>query len=191
MKDDVLTPQQWKALMEAIALDGVRVPVALKCLHIRPCVFRRLIKAEPQLHAHFVRAKRRAKRRRFPFSVVEEMISELARTNASFKEIVLRRGYSLTGYKRLVDLIYRLPDWKQAYLSARDAKVLRNRTQLLDVSDDALVSMGKSGISRAVHQIGSMASMRDRRATAKQYRAERAAQDPLYAARQRAHRQGK
>jgi hypothetical protein len=186
-----ITPGLWHALMQAIALDGVRVPVALKRFDISPAAFRRLLRTEPHLLVQFVRCKRHAKHRRFPILVVDEMLSELARTKASFKEIVLRRGYSQSAYKRLVDLIWRTSEWKEAYLSARRAKVMRLRAGLSGLPDDALLSMGRRGFSKAVFAVHSMTPMRDRRAAAAVRRAARAAVDPIYAARQRAQRRGR
>lgn len=186
MTDVVITPAQWRALMDAIALDGVHVPVALKRFGISPSAFRRLLRAGPQLHAHFVRAKKYAKRRRWPELVVLEIFEDLARTDLTLKEAVLRRGYSLRDYRNFNAMCFRKPEWRTMYLTARSAKVTRRRTQLLDVSDDQLVSMGRRGISKAAFAVHSLRPMPERRAAAKQYRTARAGQDPIYAARQRA-----
>lgn len=181
----LITPAQWRALMDAVSLDGVRVPVALKRFGISPSGFRKFVRADEQRHAQYVRCVRYAKRRRWPELIVMEILEDLARTNMSLRDAVLRRGYSLRDYRNFNAMLFRKPEWKQAYLAARRAKVMRSRMQLMGVSDDELVARGKSWSSREAFRIHSMTSMRDRRSAAQQARQARAAQDPLFAARLR------
>jgi hypothetical protein len=185
MSAPVITPAQWHGLMHAIALDGVRVPLALKHLQIRPCIFRRLIDGAPELRTQFERAKKYAKRRRWPELVVTEVFETLARTNMSLKQVVMARGYSERDYRNFNAMCFKKPEWKEAYLAARGAQVTRRRTLFMDVPAGELVSRGKSWISREAFKVHSLRPMPERRAEAKVYRAERAASDPLYAARLR------
>lgn len=183
-----MTPVWWQGLMDAIALDGERVPVALKRLHIRPCELRRCIESTPELREHYVLAVKYAKRRRWPELTVAAIFEDLSRTNMSLREAVVSRGYSDRDHRNFNAMCFRKPEWRQSYLAARSAKVMRSRAQLMGVSDDELVALGKRGISREVFRIHSMTPMPDRRAAAAAHRAARAAVDPIYAARRRAKR---
>jgi hypothetical protein len=182
---DTNAPGWWQALMDAIALDGERVSVALKCLHVRPCVFRQLLENAPELRAQFERAKKYAKRRRWPEQTVMEIFETLARTNMSLREAVMSRSYSLRDYRNFNAMCFKKPEWKEAYLAARAAQVTRRRTLLMDVPADELVARGKSWISREAFKVHSLRPMPERRAAAAVHRADRAASDPLHAARLR------
>ena len=192
MSREFQSPEDWERFLEMIALDGMRVPVACKRFGLTRRGLRRLLRDAPGLRAQYRRAVRYAKRRRFPEIVVEEMLEELARTSKSLKEIVLSRGLTPFQYTNLTNrLLNHSPEWRPQYLAARRAKVARLSTQLLDMPDDKLFMLGRQGIAKASFKVHSMRPMPERRAEAKQYRADRAAHDPNREAIDEARRRGR
>jgi hypothetical protein len=129
---------------------------------------------------------------KYPALMVAELFESLARTDASLKELMLRRGYTVRQYRNFLRTVWSYrPDWLETYKAARAAKVLRARCRLLDVSDEQLLALGRRGIRQERYRIERLRPITERRADARQCRAEKAAVNPVYAARQRARRHGK
>jgi hypothetical protein len=129
---------------------------------------------------------------KYPALVVAEVFEELARSDQSLWQIMAARGYSLRAYRNFVSAVWhRRPDWRAAYLLARKARVMRSTTRLLDLDDEQLLALGKSGLRKAMHQVEGTRPMVERRAAAAADRSARAAVDPLYAARLRVKRRGR
>ena len=183
---EIISVAQWQQFVELLAFEGVRVSAALKCEGIVPLVFRRYLDAEPRLRAQFARCKQYAYRRRFPRLAIQEILDELSRTNDSLKDICLCRGFSTADYQDLVCRYLLSDEWRIAYLNARRAKVQRLSTRLLDTPDDALLALGKSGVHKAQHAIWQLRPRHERLAELRAGRAERAARDPVGAARHEA-----
>jgi hypothetical protein len=147
-----------------------------------------------RMHCGAVHAptRTRVRRTRWTIFVVDELMSELIRSDKSLRAIMSERGYSNSDYVSFIQWLGRRPERTARYQAARRAKVWRMRSQLSGLGDEELVFRGKHWLRKQMHRIESMRPLAVRRAEAKQHRAARAARDPngerLLQARQRAKR---
>jgi hypothetical protein len=171
---DLITTGQWRALTAMVALNGMRVSIALRRAAIPPAIFKLYLRAEPRLQAAFDRAKRHAHQRHRKISAAEaeEILAELSRTDASLKAILRRRGYSRRVYEGFLKRLWRQPELRSRYLVARRAKVARCQARFFALDDDTLIERGKRWIHQEAHRIRAMQPMRERRRAAQQYREE-------------------
>lgn len=172
---DLITTGQWRALTAMVALNGVRVPIALRRAAIPPAIFKLYLRAEPRLQAAFDRAKRHAQQRHRKISAAEaeEILAELSRTDASLKAILRRRGHSRRRvYEGFLKRLWRQPELRSRYLVARRAKVARCQARFFALDDDTLIERGKRWIHQEAHRVRSMHPVRERRRAAQQHREE-------------------
>lgn len=134
------------------------------------------------------------RRSRWNVFLVDELLSELSRSNRSLREIMYARGYSNSDYVCFVQWLGRRSDRTTMYQAARRAKVLRMQSHLGGLGVEELAARGRRWFRRQAHFIEGQRPLAVRRAEARQHRAARAARDPhaerLLQARRRAKRRG-
>jgi hypothetical protein len=158
---ELITTSQWRQTMELIA-GGVNVTTAIRRAGIPPMVFRRFVRVERRLRACLEHYKRYARRRRWPMLTVEEILEEVATTNVSLREAVLKRGYTSNQYKSLVAMSQRNPELEQAYLKAKDTQKLMLADGILDFDDAGkMVTRARwRDFHRCIHRINQLRPQR-------------------------------
>lgn len=109
---------------------------------------------------------------------IEAILEAVSRTNKTLKQIMAELGYPPSHCLSFCGMLRRKSVWGEAYVRAKNAKVARMRAQLLGAPDELLLALGKRGLNKAVHAVNSARLVRERRADAVRFRAERKARDP-------------
>jgi terminase small subunit-like protein len=186
---ELMSAAQWREFT-ALVSRGLRVSVAIRQSGIKPRILRRYLRFGPQLRVRLEYAKKWGRRRAWSPILLDEILSEVACTPKSLRQICAERGVS---YNAFISLTRhgRDPELEAEYHGAKWVQATHMADAVLgrvDGADEATLAAmatraGRRQLNQAWHRIDQLRAQRPLRRANREAAARE--NNPLAAARQR------
>jgi hypothetical protein len=188
-----IAAEVWLELMRRICA-GTNPRTAMGQVGVSRGVVAAYRRADPSLAHHYRACVKAGRRKRWPMLVLEEVFDEIASTNTTAKAALMRRGYTEAEANGFYRVVWGDPDLAEQYQQAKAIQQEALRGELMsetwsridEIASSAAAGQHTRTFNKAELAIRKLLPQRQRRAEAKEFRAERVKGDPLAAARLRA-----